>query len=311
MKVLIRMLASILPGVVVGLGVIGYLERESIQEEWSSIFGHHDSEDVHHAEVETEEIPVALVIKDEPEEKKPLPVSELKSRIFQDDVDDNSSKDESENIESPEVRTEPISASVEQPVTQVMEQTDEAPVLDEVLGLEKKEPAISLPGMMDDLPITAEQVIAMRKPIQKLAEQFDPLAQESVAQDPYSIAAEKQRSDIWHVDSLEEESELQWLWNRGRQAFWEGDYELAVESYRSLLEEEPMNPDGWGELGNIYYAKKDWTRAVRAFGRAAVALVQSDRADEAEKILTIIRGIDPALADQLSANFAQQMLKKQ
>ena len=311
MKILIRMLASILPGVIVGLGVIGYLERDSIQEEWSSIFGHHDTEEIHQDEHEKEEPSLAITVEPEDEDNKPLPVSELKSRIFKEDTQNSASIDESKIAEPPVAATEPEPEKIAVEEGSAIGQSSEPLALDEVLGLEKKQPTISLSEMMDDMPITAEQVIAMKEPMEKLAEQFSPLSSKSIGSDPYGITAEQQRSDVWHIESLEEESELQWLWNRGRQAFWEGDYELAVESYRSLLQEEPMNPDGWGELGNIYYAKKDWTRAVRAFGRAAVALTLADRADEAEKILTVIRGIDPAMADQLSASLARQMLKKQ
>ena len=39
MKVMIRMLASILPGIIVGLGVIAYLERENLQERWAMYAG--------------------------------------------------------------------------------------------------------------------------------------------------------------------------------------------------------------------------------------------------------------------------------
>lgn len=318
MKVLIRMLASILPGVVVGLGVIGYLERESIQEEWASIFGHHDSEEVYHAEAEQEESPLAIIVEPESEEKKPLPVSELKSIIVKEDIQNSVAVDEPKGSETPVLMAEPESEGLEESstksdhsVSQVVAPATEEPALDQVLGLEQQQNTISISEMMDDMPITAEQVVAMKEPMQRLADQFSPLSSDATGSDPYGIEAEKRRSDVWHIESLEEESELQWLWNRGRQAFWEGDYELAVESYRSLLQEEPMNPDGWGELGNIYYAKKDWTRAVRAFGRAAVALTQADRVDEADRVLTVIRGIDPALADQISATLAQQMLKKQ
>jgi tetratricopeptide (TPR) repeat protein len=87
------------------------------------------------------------------------------------------------------------------------------------------------------------------------------------------------------------------LRNRGHQLFWEGNYDAAVESYQSLLEEEPMNHNAWGELGNIYYAKKDMVRAANAFVRAVTILNELGMRQEADKIITVIRGLNPQLAD--------------
>ena len=318
---MIRMLASILPGVIVGLGVIAYLERDHLREEWSSVFGSHE-EEIHQLEAEEEQadLTTAAVIEEKPE---PVPISsnmtELSATIFE------TEKVETEKIETEKIEVEQSDLTLveleqtkrtelvdlQESIIEVDESTpSERPVLGDVLGLGKKEQQLMDYEMTDDLQILPpEQIASISKPIQGLAEQFNPL--QSSSQAPYGVIEEKRAADIWHVDSLESESQLQWLWNRGRQAFWEGDYELAVESYRSLLQEEPMNPDGWGELGNIYYAKRDWIRAVRAFGRAAAALIELDRADEAGKIVTVIRGIDPMLADKLSADLSYRAPKDQ
>ena len=340
MKILIRMLASILPGVIVGLGVIAYLEREHLQEEWSSLFGAHEvaGED-HHDEaphrVSTtvdpfnyqEEVaaPVVEVVeKKQPEAEVVVPPKmdrqqELAAATIYPEPEPRVEFQPEPAVEVAEVTqpTEPPAPAVVVKKTEpvVEKSASSAPVLSEVLGLEER-PAVrqlavvepSLPTAMleaaDDLPqLPAEQIAAMTRPMEDLAAKFNPLP--APQQDPYGVAAEKQRNNIWHIDPLDEAMDANWLWNRGRQAFWEGDYESAIESYRSLLQEETMNPDAWGELGNIYYAKKDWARAVRAFGRSAAVLLQTNRVDEAEKILTVIRGIDPALATQLAAELDQ------
>jgi tetratricopeptide (TPR) repeat protein len=157
--------------------------------------------------------------------------------------------------------------------------------------------------LVDQLPVLNEKIATLSKPIGDLAKQFDP-RNEALQQHPVSGKGERAQPDVWQLGAVESESQLQWLWNRGRQAFWEGDYEGAVESYRSLLEEDTKNADAWGELGNIYYAKKDWVRAVRAFGRAAAALIEGGKVDEANKIIRIIRSIDPQLADKLEADLS-------
>lgn len=342
MKVLIRMLASILPGVIVGLGVIAYLEREHLQEEWSSLFGAHEIAAEDHHEVPNrlstavdpfnyQEEPAAPVVtpveKKQPEPKGIAPANmapqqeiaaatiypkpELEPKV---EVQPEPVVEIAEAAQPVEPPTPPVAIKRVEPVVEKSNHPA-APVLSEVLGLEERqtvhEPAVvepSLPMAMleaaDDLPqLPAEQIAAMTRPMEDLAARFNPL--QTPQQDPYGVAAEKQRNNIWHIDPLDEAMDANWLWNRGRQSFWEGDYESAIESYRSLLQEEPMNPDAWGELGNIYYAKKDWARAVRAFGRSAAVLIQANRVDEAEKILTVIRGIDPALATQLAAELGQ------
>ncbi len=338
MKVLIRMLASILPGVIVGLGVIAYLEREHLQEEWSSLFGAHEvaGEDRHDEAShqisavvdpfnyqEKVESPVAEVT----ESKQPVPEvvaqPKAKERIAATTIYPQSkSVVEARSESEPVVEVAEVAQPVETSAPPVAEErtveekvASPAPVLSEVLGLKEQpmarhpetvEPSLPMAILeaTDDLPqLPADQIALMARPMEDLAATFNPLP--APQQDPYGVAAEKQRNDIWHIDPLDEAMDANWLWNRGRQAFWEGDYESAIESYRSLLQEEPMNPDAWGELGNIYYAKKDWARAVRAFGRAAAVLIQTNRVDEAEKILTVVRGIDPALATQLAAELAQ------
>ncbi len=340
MKVLIRMLASILPGVVVGLGVIAYLERDHLQEEWSSLFGSqesapHEVAESESAEPEVSEAPFSFVAEqsDSEKEAEQMPRGETQLAVVTSPTLPPPAEDPVSQTEAQTIAPEPLSDSA--PVQEAVPQTahvepekvaerspveaeqgaatestttPQRPLLDQVLGLESAQPFDD--GVADGLaPLLPEQIATISKPIRDLAEQFNPVAPS--ADDPYGFDVERRRSDVWHVESLEPESQLQWLWNRGRQAFWEGDYELAVESYRSLLQDEPMNPDAWGELGNIYYAMKDWTRAVRAFGRATAALIHLERLDEAEKILTVIRGIDPALADRLAADLSRQALIKQ
>lgn len=347
MKVLFRMLASILPGVIVGLGVIAYLERDALQEQWMLYANgeSHDDADHHH---------------DEPQRHLDIPSTQLevaeKIEPTAPTVSDTAVVDATP---APTAPPQMVPAIVAEPVVAPVEVVNEVPVaiaapepieppkqqpvsrqdLAVVVGLEpqQSQPApVTKPSNMaqlnrasertsqaepvshpelsslmeqqrkvtevltDQLPALTEQIANLSKPIENLAKQFNPLnGEKTMSQMADSANAAE---DIWHVGTVERESQAEWLWNRGRQAFWEGDYELAVESYRSLLQEDEKNPDAWGELGNIYYAKKDWVRAVRAFGRAAAALIEVNRIDEAKKIIQVIRAIDPELANQLESD---------
>lgn len=321
MKVLFRMLASILPGVMVGLGVIAYLERDALREQWLAFSGQsHLLEEAHEHEAESalppltevpikglspqEEVAVAPVEETIEPSPAPEPVAiQLPAKPDLAAVIGLQPKVEQPiPFKAPEpVVMEPVApaaTAVVAPVVPAVKPVAEAPKLSQPtmtsapVEVVEQPPVTEMAEVVTALP---EQMVARAAaPIASLAEQFNPLsAGEALAKLP--------QQEIWKIgpEESEAESHLQWLWNRGRQAFWEGDYELAVESYRSLLEEDGRNPDAWGELGNIYYAKRDWVRAVRAFGRAAVALKEAGRQQEAEKIIQVIRSIDPTLAEKL------------
>ena len=332
MKVLFRMLASILPGIVVGLGVIAYLEREHLMELWSG------------EPVSSDEAPSPPVVAAVPQNTFQAPTPSIDSSA-------------PVKVEAKTVRQVPPSDTEQTPLRSASEPEPEqksvqdtqstfaAPDLAEVVGLEpvkqqekvqvgeragKESVAIKqeqtgqpmpasqasqLAALLEqqrrvaevlegELPALAEKIASLSKPIEDLAKQFDPAS----GQSPHNKMPEHQQQseDVWEVVDTTPESEIKWLWSRGRQAYWEGDYDLAIESYRSLLQEDPKNPDAWGELGNIYYAKRDWVRSVRAFSRAAVALYQQGRVSEAEKITAVIRVIDPEFAMALQQDFNQR-----
>ncbi len=338
MKVLFRMLASILPGVVVGLGVIAYLEREQLQIMWAEYSGT-AVENQHDEDLPAEPLsrlepirvpepaPKPIVAEPPPPavenpvnsvvqvEEAPKPVVEPEPTYKPRDLAEViglESADRQQVDVAPEPMSEPAAEVVVEaepapvPPARVtpqqmpkVEPAEEAPVaeqqLTELIEQQRKVSEV----LVDQLPVLTEQIANLSKPIENLAKQFNPLAN----------SPEQSLYDVWDIEGSVDASGTEWLWNRGRQAFWEGDYEAAVESYRSLLQEEPRNPDAWGELGNIYYAKKDWVRALRAFGRAAVVLSEMGRLEEAQRITQMIRSIDPALAAQLEEKVSVQTVR--
>lgn len=324
MKVLFRMLASILPGVIVGLGVIAYLERDSLKEQW--IAYSQDSTGVEQAEQEQisrfEPIalpaspppvaPAAAVSEPKPAsaaavaEKTAVPVPSLAEVIGLEPP--RAPLDQPNPEQAPVVSVvRPVESSVvESPVVDTPKRVVEPAVdpLAQKRATVMDQPYQRMQEVLEPMPAVSEPIAKLSKPMGDLAKQFDPRTLLSQPQSEEGGA----KKDVWHLGESDSgsESQLQWLWNRGRQAFWEGDYESAVESYRSLLEEDANNTAAWGELGNIYYAKKDWVRAVRAFGRSAAALIGEDRVEEARKIIQVIRSIDPVLAQKLEADLPQQ-----
>jgi tetratricopeptide (TPR) repeat protein len=84
-----------------------------------------------------------------------------------------------------------------------------------------------------------------------------------------------------------------------REAYWLRDYEQAEQQYRALIAMDPENPDGYGELGNMYFSQGDWEKAAAAYYDAGVRLVDQGLADHAMQLVEVIRGLNGTQASQL------------
>jgi hypothetical protein len=85
-----------------------------------------------------------------------------------------------------------------------------------------------------------------------------------------------------------------------REAFWLHNYDDAEKNYRALTELEPQNPDGYGELGNMYFSQGRWEDAAAAYYEAGTRLISEGRLDPARELVTVIRGLNGQQADELS-----------
>ena len=84
-----------------------------------------------------------------------------------------------------------------------------------------------------------------------------------------------------------------------REAFWLHNYDDAEKNYRALTELEPNNPDGYGELGNMYFSQGRWDEAAAAYYEAGTRLVDEGRLDSARELVNVIRGLNGKQADDL------------
>jgi hypothetical protein len=89
-----------------------------------------------------------------------------------------------------------------------------------------------------------------------------------------------------------------------REAYWLRDYDSAESRYLSLTRLEPDNPDGYGELGNMYFSQGKWDQAATAYYEAGVRLVGQGLLTQAEELLAVIRGLNGAHADELEQKIA-------
>lgn len=84
-----------------------------------------------------------------------------------------------------------------------------------------------------------------------------------------------------------------------REAFWLHNYEDAEKNYRALTELEPENPDGYGELGNMYFSQGRWEEAAAAYYDAGIRLVREGHIDRARELVSVIRRLNGKQADEL------------
>jgi tetratricopeptide (TPR) repeat protein len=74
---------------------------------------------------------------------------------------------------------------------------------------------------------------------------------------------------------------------------------MAETHYQQLIQMEPDNPDGYGELGNMYFAQGQWEQAAAAYYEAGVRLLETGMVAEARQMVDVIRGLNGAQADDL------------
>lgn len=84
-----------------------------------------------------------------------------------------------------------------------------------------------------------------------------------------------------------------------REAYWLRDYAVAEQKYQALIALDPGNPDGYGELGNMYFSQGDWEKASAAYYEAGTRLTAQGMHDRARQLVEVIRGLNGEQADDL------------
>ena len=84
-----------------------------------------------------------------------------------------------------------------------------------------------------------------------------------------------------------------------REAYWLRDFATAEQQYTKLTQLEPANPDGYGELGNMYFSRGMWDEAANAYYEAGVRLLDEGLIVQARQMVDVIRGLNGSQADEL------------
>jgi len=84
-----------------------------------------------------------------------------------------------------------------------------------------------------------------------------------------------------------------------REAYWLRDYAVAELKYEELIAIDPDNPDGYGELGNMYFSQGDWDKASASYYEAGIRLAAQGLFDRARQLVEVIRGLNGGQGDDL------------
>jgi len=122
-----------------------------------------------------------------------------------------------------------------------------------------------------------------------------------------NVVSEVDTVEIVRSDQLSKEddssyqttSDVRMMLSSARQSYWSGDSQRAEKIYLDLVSLDDMNPDFYGELGNVYYAQGKWKDAGKAYYEAAVRLLTLKDSARVQHLLQVIQGLDSDSASQL------------
>ena len=89
-----------------------------------------------------------------------------------------------------------------------------------------------------------------------------------------------------------------------REAYWLRDYATAEEKYLAMIKLDPDNPDGHGELGNMYFSQGKWDLAAAAYFEAGKRMADEGLLPEARELVDVIKGLQGSQAAELEQYIA-------
>jgi hypothetical protein len=139
-----------------------------------------------------------------------------------------------------------------------------------------------------EVPVPAEAAEPAEEPVPaEAAEPAEEPAQAAVAEQAEAAASAAAETSPYRVLAV------------AREAYWLRDYDRAEQMYKDLIAMEPDNPDGYGELGNMYFSQGNWEGASAAYYDAGVRLADQGFLSEARQLVDVIRGLKGTQADSL------------
>lgn len=135
------------------------------------------------------------------------------------------------------------------------------------------EEKLPVPGLLRPAkPVPGAAVSSTSGPTVSYAQSGD--AQSGVSDGHPSRSPVERAANTFIQDRGEDVSALppETILARARQAFFDGDLQQAEMLYREYIRRRPEDPDGFGELGNVYHALKRDKEAQDAYFQAGLRL---------------------------------------
>ncbi len=221
-------------------------------------------------------------------------------------------------VEADATALEPAALEAVEPVPVIEPEVPPAPAeyVDETTEAEPAtEPATPVPEESMQQP--GEEVhrgCCSRDGSSKPTAEADTVVPESLPEDSAvttdAVAMQPEPDAVTPPDAVSAESPAQpqekayQLLAAAREAYWLRDYDIAESKYLALTQLEPDNPDGYGELGNMYFSQGKWDQAASVYYAAGVRLVGQGLLEQAEELISVIRGLNGANADELERQIA-------
>ena len=166
---------------------------------------------------------------------------------------------------------------------------------------EETAPEVVAPAEAETPPEETEAVATEVTPVEAaatVAEDPEPTPEITPAAEP--LAAPEQEKAPQTVADTATETPYE-VMAKARESYWLRDFEAAEQHYRKLTQIDPDNPDGYGEMGNMYFSQGKWDEAAAAFYEAGTRLVKSDHLVQAQQLVEVIRGLNGPQAEDLEA----------
>lgn len=91
-----------------------------------------------------------------------------------------------------------------------------------------------------------------------------------------------------------------------REAYWLRDYATAEEKYQAMIDLDPSNPDGFGELGNMYFSQGKWDLASATYFEAGKRLADEGLLEQARQLVDVLKGLQGPQAKALEKYIADK-----
>jgi tetratricopeptide (TPR) repeat protein len=147
--------------------------------------------------------------------------------------------------------------------------TEHKPVISAVENSEKSQP---------------EKALKQAEPVASESPLIEPETADDIQQrEQYDFRPEKELP----VEKLADEDLLQ----KARKAYWNDQLDTAKKFYLAYIDQDPSNPDGYGELGNLLSTLGELDEAANMYRQAADLLHQQGKSEQATQLQEVLESI--------------------